>query len=611
VTDWTPIVETVTTFAGAVATPAADHVAVRRDGALVLVADAAFLARPDAERDAVRGDPPAPLVLVGAPPPHLDAHDLAALGVDACFPEPASVPVETLALLLARARRDRGDRARFEARHVLDVVASLNAERDPDRLLGRILESMRQLTGADAGTLYVIEGDHLRFRVAQNDSLALASLPNGTLPLDRGSVAGYVALEQRPVNLTDVRRLPPGLPFRFNDAFDARAGYRTVSMLAVPLRAADGEVLGAVQLINRKIDPADRLLDPDAVAARVTPFGERDEQIAMSVAGAASIALVNARLAAEIEHLFDGFVRAAVMAIEARDPTTSGHSHRVSRLALALAEAAAGDGRFGPELPLDRARRRRLEYAALLHDFGKIGVPEEVLVKARKLYPAELDALRHRFELAGLAHEVLELRRALEGGAERAQAEASIARRRAELDHLLARLLSANEPTPADRELLDLVRGLALQSWRDPQGFERPYLTPREHECLTIPFGSLTAAERHAIQDHVRHTNSFLAQIPWGRTLAGLPEVAALHHEKLDGSGYPHGYSGDQIPLESRIITVVDIFDALTASDRPYKSAVPFAAACDVLWGEVDRGRLDRRLVEVFVERNVHRAAGA
>lgn len=578
--------------------PEGDHVVLRRGGARVVVGDARYVARsPDA----------APTALVGAPPPGLDADALAARGVEACWPDAAAVSAPALELLLARAGRD--DRARFEARHVLDVAASLNAERDPDRLLGRILESMRQLTGADAGTLYVLEDRRLRFRVAQNDSLPVAGLPNGALPVDRESVAGYVVLERRAVNLPDVRHLGSA-PFRFNEAFDARAGYRTVSMLAVPLLAADGEVLGAVQLINRKGDPAARLTDPARIPAQVRPFSTRDEQLALGLAGAASIALVNARLGAEIEQLFDGFVRSAVMAIEARDPTTSGHSVRVSHLALGLADAAAADGRFDAELPFDRDRLRRLEYAALLHDFGKIGVREDVLVKARKLYPAELESLRHRFEIAGLAHEVAALRRLLDEGADRAAIEAVIAARHAELREMFDYVLAANEPVPLKGDVQAIVRSLATAGWRDRQGHLQPYLTPREHECLTIHHGSLTPDERRAIQDHVVHTMRFLEQIPWGRALAGLPRVAALHHEKLDGSGYPHGYSGDQIPLESRIITVVDIYDALTAADRPYKSAMPYAQACDILWGEADRGKLDARLVGVFVERNVHRASG-
>jgi HD-GYP domain-containing protein (c-di-GMP phosphodiesterase class II) len=379
-------------------------------------------------------------------------------------------------------------------------------------------------------------------------------------------------------------------------------------MLTVPLAAADGEVLGAVQLINRKRDPHSRLGDLAMVPALVLPFSGRDEQLAGSLAGAASIALVNARLTAEIRRLFDGFVRAAVFAIDSRDPCTSGHSMRVSRLSVALAAAAGRDARFEGTLPLAEPRIRRLEYAALLHDFGKIGVSEDVLLKAKRLYPWELAQLEARFDVVALSHEVELLRRAVRGELDPAVAERNIRAFRDEMEGALGRLHRANEPDPVTGDLREFLNALAARNWRDREGRYHPFLTPREHECLTVPYGSLTPGERMAIQEHVVHTARFLEQIPWGRELDGLSTIAARHHEKLDGSGYPEGLRGDQIPLESRIITVADIYDALTAADRPYKASLPHVAARDILWSEADRGRLDPALVEVFVEQNVHGA---
>jgi HD-GYP domain-containing protein (c-di-GMP phosphodiesterase class II) len=594
------------------AAPDADHLQVRQGDRTVLVVLPDFLLRPAHERLELRGDPPAPLYVVGGLPSPMDARTLSALGVETHWARVEDLEARQVELALLKFDRSEPDRLNFEIRHVLDIAASLNAERDPDRLLGRILESMRQLTAADAGTLYVVEdlGEGRRalaFRVAQNDTLTLGGLPQGLLPIDTTSIVGWVVTHRRPLNLPDVQHLPP-LGITFNNSFDLRAGYRTVSILTVPLLAADGEVLGAVQLINRKRDPHDRLAELSRVPELVMPFSGRDEQLALSLAGAASIALVNARLTAEIRRLFDGFVRAAVFAIDARDPCTSGHSLRVSRLSVGLADAAARDTRFAAMLPLDDSRRRRLEYAALLHDFGKIGVGEDVLLKAKRLYPHELAQLEQRFDMAVLSSEVEVLRRVVAGELDAASGEQLVTKHKDELEGALARIIGANEPNPIDGSTREFLNAMASRAWRRAPGETRPLLTPREHECLTVQFGSLTQGERLAIQEHVVHTRQFLEQIPWGRELDGLARIAALHHEKLDGSGYPDGVRGETIPLESRMITIADIYDALTAADRPYKASLPHEAARDILWSEADRGRLDATLVEVFMEHEVHRA---
>ena len=590
--------------------PDADHLYLRRGSSVALVVTRDFLARPAAERAEIRGDPAAPLCLLGPASPAASVDVLASLGVEHHWRGLEDVDPRQIELTLARAKADP-DRLRFEIHHVLEIAATLSAERDPERLLGRILESMRHLTGADAGTLYVVEdlggGQRaLRFRVAQNETLGHSDLPSGLIPLDTNSIAGYVVAHRRPLNLPDVQRLGPDSPVVFNNSYDLRAGYRTVSMLTVPLTTAEGEVLGAVQLINRKRDPRSRLCELSVVHELVLPFSDRDELLAGSLAGAASIALVNARLTAEIRRLFDGFVRAAVFAIDARDPCTSGHSLRVSRLSVALAGAAGRDARFLGTLPLSDTRLRRLEYAALLHDFGKIGVGEDVLLKAKRLYPHEMVQLESRFDLVQLSQEVDFLRRALRGELDPAVAERNIIAFREEMSAALERLHAVNEPDPVTGDLREFINALANRNWRDRAGCARPFLSPREHECLSVPYGSLTAGERMAVQEHVVHTGRFLDQIPWGKELEGLSTIASRHHEKLDGSGYPEGLRGEQIPLESRIITVADIYDALTAADRPYKTSLPHVAARDILWSEADRGRLDPRLVEIFVEHNVH-----
>lgn len=592
-----------------------DHCRVQQGQAVLLVITPEFVGRSPSERAALRGEPAAPLCLVGGLHSDLSAAALVELGVEHQWSDLETIETRQIELALVRARRGEGQRLNFEIRHVLDIAASLNAERDPDRLLSRVLESMRHLTNADAGSLYVVEdlGDGkraLRFRVAQNDTLGTTDLPSGLLPIDACSIVGHAVLSRQPLNLHDVEHLPPTLQVTFNNSFDLRAGYRTLSMLTVPLLAADGEVLGAVQLINRKRDAQARLGSLSHVSEQVLPFSERDVELSTSLAGAASIALVNARLTVEIRRLFDGFVRAAVFAIDSRDPCTSGHSLRVSKLSVALADAAILDPRFQDRISLNDHRRRRLEYAALLHDFGKIGVAEDVLLKSHRLHTSDYKDLAARFDVMSLSNEIEVLRRVVRGELEAPAAERQITEHRLELTETLGRITKANYPDPVDGEMREFLKALTERTWRDREGHSRPVLTPREHECLSIPYGSLTATERMAIQEHVVHTGVFLRQIPWGRELEGLADIAARHHEKLDGSGYPAGLLAEHIPIESRIITVVDIFDALTAADRPYKTSLPYQAACDILWSEANRGKLDSGLVEIFVQSEVHLSLG-
>ncbi len=477
---------------------------------------------------------------------------------------------------------------------LLDLMARLSAERDPERLLHHILAGMRRVVGAEAGTIYVVEEEAdrrwLAFRVSQNDKLGDLPTPDVRLSINPFSIAGRVVLTGECLNVGDACT---DAKVTHNSSFDRAAGYETHSVLTVPLTASDGEVLGAVQLIN--------CLEGD----RIVPFDDRRQELARRMAGAAGIALVNARLSAEVTRLFDGFVRASVVAIEARDPTTSGHSVRVAALALGLAEAAGASGVFGPALPFDPDQLRTLEYAALLHDFGKIGVREEILVKAEKLHPWEVERLQARFEIIGLTEEVRLLRAAVHQGHEPAAVEAVIARFRAELGATLDALVAGVSPKPATKDLQALVRGLGGRLWTDRHGQAHPFLTDREIECLSLPYGSLTDSERTAMNEHARHTDRFLRAMPWGRAFEGLPDIAASHHEKRDGTGYPQGLVGDQIPLPSQMITVVDIYDALTASDRPYRKAMAHQRACDILWAEADKGRLDSRLVTAFVEGEV------
>jgi HD-GYP domain-containing protein (c-di-GMP phosphodiesterase class II) len=456
---------------------------------------------------------------------------------------------------------------------------------------------------------------HLFFALAQNDSVDLP-FRAATLPLDNASIAGHVALTGKTVNLEDAYRLPPGSPFHINRAFDEQTGYRTRSMLVVPMRTPPGETIGVLQLINCKPGGPRRLTGRADVERHVRPFGPRAETLAESLVSQAAVAVDNNRLYQSIRRLFEGFVSAAVTAIESRDPTTSGHSFRVAELSVGLADAVTRCGRgvyaltrFSPD------EVRELRYAALLHDFGKVGVREHVLLKAKKLYPWELERIQQRLALAkrglelGCARAKLDalLRR---GHAAYAQAaaglDARLAARLTEVDRALERIVLANEPTVLPQEKPAQLDELTRRVIEDLEGGPLPLLTPDEARALAIPRGSLTEDEVREIRSHVVHTWEFLAQIPWTREFRRVPEIARSHHEKLDGSGYPRALTGEQIPVQSRIMTIADIFDALTAGDRPYKRAVPVEQALAILAEERRAGALDGELVDLFVDARIY-----
>jgi HD-GYP domain-containing protein (c-di-GMP phosphodiesterase class II) len=352
-----------------------------------------------------------------------------------------------------------------------------------------------------------------------------------------------------------------------------------------------GEVVGVIQALNR----------------RAGDFGDEDEELLQALAGPAASAIENAVLHEEIERLFEGFVQASVTAIEARDPTTAGHSGRVATVTIALARALER----APPPPwrgvrFEAAALQQLRYAALLHDFGKVGVREHVLTKADKLHPHQLELLKGRFELARAGLENQRLRSRLDG-----RGEAGVDERLAELDACLEVVLVANRPAVLAEAASARLAGLAGRTFTDARGAERPLLTGDELRLLSIPRGSLSEAERLEIESHVTHTFRFLSQIPWTRTLRRVPEIAYGHHEKLDGHGYPRSVAAPAIAVETRMMTIADIFDALTASDRPYKKALPTERALDILADEVKRGQVDGALFQVFTEAKPWLPAGA
>jgi len=521
---------------------------------------------------------------------------------------------------LEEARREL-KRARSALQELSKVGMALMSERDPAQLFDLILRQARALTISDAGSLYLVESvdeqDMLHFLRSQNDTLP--NLPSLTfkLPLNEQSIAGYAATTGEPLVLEDVYELPESMPFSHNRAFDQKHGYRAKSMLVVPMIDHKDRVVGVLQLINRKSDPAASIRTDEDSDRWVLPYTEREVAIVSSLAGQAAVSIENGQLYQDIENLFAGFIKAAVTAIERRDPTTAGHSVRVTELTCDLAEqvSAQTEGPFAERFFTD-AETKQLRYAGLLHDFGKVGVSEATLVKRNKLPPVMETQVEARFALiektleADAAHaraRILAQKSSADAASELATIDAKLAEDVATLKQYRDAVQDANIPRVLPEETAAVLDEIARRTFRDPDGREQTYLTPDELHFLQIRKGSLDEKERKEIESHVVHSYDFLLNIPWTEELSRIAEIVRGHHEKLNGGGYPDGVKADRLSLETRIMTVCDIFDALTASDRPYKKAMPVEKALQVLQWEARDGMLDADIVELFIRTEVYR----
>ncbi len=615
-----------------------------RPDSVIILADWTRLAREPGVAEGWRRDlgPALVAVVVLAHPPQVPAavefvgpHEFDDVVELPAHPAHLALKIRRLFQHLAEREAANGLRAEC-ARQAVDfrefnrVALALSAERDVNGLLELILTKCREVTCADAGSLYLVEekdpqpgqwaepGERvLRFAVAQNDSKHL-DLKAARLPLNRSTIAGYVALTRTPLNLRDVYRLPPDVEFAHSDRMDRALGYRTVSMLALPMVDHTDAVIGVVQVINKKRAPEIRLPTPEAAVAEALPFGPRDQELVSSLASLAAVALNKALLITRIERLLEGIVRASVTAIEQRDPVTAGHSDRVARLTVGLARVVDGVA-TGPyaHVHFSREELKEIEYASLLHDIGKVGVREHVLLKAKKLPEWELRLIGARFDFIKrtlqyeCARRVLELVTRLGPDGARPQVkrlEEELERRLAELDRQLVLIRQLNEPTVVHTDLGVDLGAFARLRYRSVDGSEWPYLTEDEVLNLSIPAGSLNEEERQEIESHVTHSFRFLQQIPWTKELRRVPLIAYSHHERLDGSGYPRRLRDVEIPVQARMMMIADVYDALTAADRPYKPAVAPEAALDILRAEAQAGRIDRDLLDLFIEARVFAA---
>lgn len=533
---------------------------------------------------------------------------------------------------------------------LLDIGQALSAERDHDVLLARILKEARLLACCDAASIFLIDrpnesnvecesvnhndatnvNRHIRsavadssvasksaselvFKLTQNDSIDF-HFAEQRFSLDHHSVAGYSAATGSIVNLDDVYHLPPSSIYQFNASFDQSMDYRTRSMLVIPMRNHLGKVIGVIQFINRKRDINITLSTPEIALKETITFDQEIIPVLQALASQAAVAIENNVLIDRVNTLFDGFVKASVRAIEQRDPTTSGHSFRVAELTCALAGTAhqCDVGQF-KETHFSSNEMRELRFAALLHDFGKVGVREHVLTKAKKLSQEAYGEFIYRiaWEKERISNDYLnqkflllkkqQLSSDLE---EKLTLEEAIKLQR--LNNYMQAVADANEPSILSEGTFEHLKQIREYVIEDVNGDSRGLIDELEFGALSIKRGSLTADERVEIESHVSHTIEFLKTIPWTPELSNVPKIAGAHHEKLNGCGYPRGLKKEEIPVGAKIMAVCDIFDALTAKDRPYKAAVPLERALSILKSEVECGHIDSELVEMFCQARVY-----
>lgn len=497
------------------------------------------------------------------------------------------------------------------------IGIALSAERDQARLLEMILNSARDLTGADAGTFYLYEPEAkaLHFAIVQNDSLNIylggTGEPVGNrfpvLPLYQADgtpnekmVVAYAVLHDKTVNVRDAYT-EQGFDFAGTKAFDQRTGYRSCSFLAIPLRNHEGETMAVLQLIN-KLDETGK-----AIA-----FDNTDQEIAESLASQAAIALTNQRLIAELRNLFDSFVQVIASAIDAKSPHTGAHCRRVPEATLILAEAASQSDLPGlADFSLQEADRYELTTAAWLHDCGKVTTPHHVMEKSTKLeaFIDRIDMVALRIEILRRDLHIAHLQRCVTAAQQglALPEDAPLQHELAQLAADFAFLQRSNKGGEFMRdEDLARLQEIAARSWVNMAGDCLTALTEDELMNLSIRKGTLNAEERKIMEGHMVMTISMLEQLPFPKHLRRVPEYACGHHERMDGRGYPRGLTREQMSVPARIMGIADVFEALTAHERPYKKPMPLSMALTIMGRMVEDQHLDPELFAVFVGEKVY-----
>ena len=506
--------------------------------------------------------------------------------------------------LRAAANRDADLGERLEKLNL--IGASLSAERDINRLLELILAAAKSITGADGGTLYRVADDKtLRFEIVRTTSLRyyLGGTSGNPVPFypiqlyrdgepNHSMVAAHAALTGKTVNIADAYGAE-GFDFSGTRAFDAKTGYRSKSFLTVPMRNHEHETIGVLQLINAA----------DPRSGEIVAFSASDQRLAESLASQAAIVLSNRQLINQLEQLFESFINLINSAIDEKSPYTGAHCQRVPQLTMMLAEAV-NDTHEGPlaKFQMTDKDRYELKIAGLLHDCGKVTTPVHVVDKATKLETIydRITVIDTRFEVLKRDLEIQALRGELD--------ERKLRVRLRELDDDRRFLHACNMGSERMKdEDIARVKRIAAYRWRDVAGHEANFLSDDEVKNLTIRAGTLTEEERKIINHHIVATIKMLEALPWPKHLANVPEYAGGHHERMDGRGYPRGLKREQMSVQARCMGIADIFEALTARDRPYKKGKTLSESLEILGRMKLNHHVDPDLFDIFVRKKVYR----
>jgi len=491
-----------------------------------------------------------------------------------------------------------------------NIGIALSSQTNLRVLLGMILKEAREFANADAGSLYIKEENKLHFEVSQNDTLdhrpgnEKESFQPYPLPITKKSIAGFITITGTFLNINDVYHIPETEEYSFNRDFDDRNDYRTRSMLVIPMKDNEGEIIGVLQLINS--------MDSDR---NVIPFAKEYEELLLSLSSQAAVAIRNAKLIEDIKRLFGALVQYSASAIDARSPHTAGHSKRVANLSIQIAKAinqekegSLAEVQFSPE------EIEELNFSAWLHDIGKIGVQEKILEKATKLSEDRIDVIKNRFNIIKL-NIINEFTREKYAIIEEGIGDKSSIKKLSrntelklkKIDKDMEFILRLNKQGFLNDEDEVRLKKIYRKNYRDLEGTKKPYLTDYEFRNLSIKHGNLTAEEYQEIQSHVAYTLNIIKNIPFTHNLKNIPLYAAAHHEMLNGTGYPERLVGDEIPIQSRILAVADVYDALVASDRPYKKALTPEQAIEVIKFEAENNRLDKNIINIFIENKLYK----
>jgi len=494
-----------------------------------------------------------------------------------------------------------------------DIGRALSGVQDLNTLLEMIVDQARNFTNADAGTLYIVEDNTLRFQIVQNDSLKIRmggksgeSIPFPPVELKETNVSAFVALKGISVNIPDVYDTDL-FDFTGPKKFDQSTGYRSKSMLVVPMRNHENDIIGVLQLLNAT----------NPISNEVIAFSQDYENLSESLASQAAVSITNAKLIANMTELFEAFVKVMATAIDEKSPVTGGHIRRVADLTLTMAEVIhdIDEGHF-KDKTFSPDQMYELRIAAYMHDIGKVTSPVEIVEKAKKLQTI-FDRIQYvRLRMAYIIQKIkLEGQEAkikiLQNGSSPEKLnsiEKETLEKLMEIEEIQRFINKCNEPGEfLDDEILVRLKEVSEKTYIDDAGEQQPFLTADELVNLSIRRGSITEKERQKMQGHAAVTLKMLKQIPFTKKLKNIPDFAGAHHEFLNGKGYPLGLKGDEISFEGRLMAVTDIAEALTASDRPYKKAMPLETVYRILRSMVEGGELDPNLVELFIEKEVYK----